>query len=191
MPTALDTRPVRHERVGVAAAAGDLETLAAGRVFALIEAAVRDLPGARDGVGARAPAARILGIRAADLVIVHDGRTPVGAVTLILPPGAAPPDSAARRRVALIAPSGPGEPTLAALLTRLMRFIGHDVPPADVPVLILGEPGLHLDADTADAVLADLVAAAADRAVLLITHRAPTPGADAVLRAADEVHILG
>lgn len=186
MPTVLDTRPIRHERIGVAAA-GDPETLAAGRVFALLEAAIRDLPGARDRGDARAPAAWILGIRPADIVIVHDGRAPIGAVTLILPPGAI----TARQRAALIAPSGPGVPTLAALLARLMRFVGHDVPPAYVPVLVLGEPGHHLEADTADAVLADVVAAAADRAVLLITHQAPTPGADAVLCGADEVHTLG
>jgi thiol reductant ABC exporter CydC subunit len=39
------------------------------------------------------------------------------------------------------------------------------------PVLVLDEPTAHLDARTAEAVVADAVAASAGRAVLLITHR--------------------
>jgi ATP-binding cassette subfamily C protein CydCD len=42
---------------------------------------------------------------------------------------------------------------------------------ADFPVLILDEPGEHLDTPTADAILADLLAASRGRATLLITHR--------------------
>jgi thiol reductant ABC exporter CydC subunit len=42
---------------------------------------------------------------------------------------------------------------------------------ADFPVLILDEPGEHLDTQTADAILADLLATTCDRATLLITHR--------------------
>jgi thiol reductant ABC exporter CydC subunit len=42
---------------------------------------------------------------------------------------------------------------------------------ADFPVLVLDEPGEHLDVETADAFTADLVAAADGRAVLVITHR--------------------
>jgi len=42
---------------------------------------------------------------------------------------------------------------------------------ADFPVLILDEPGEHLDTQTADAIVADLLAATHDRATLLITHR--------------------
>jgi thiol reductant ABC exporter CydC subunit len=42
---------------------------------------------------------------------------------------------------------------------------------ADFPVLILDEPGEHLDAQTADAILADLLASTRDRTTLLITHR--------------------
>ena len=42
---------------------------------------------------------------------------------------------------------------------------------ADAPVLILDEPTSHLDADTAEAFVADALEAAADRSVLLITHR--------------------
>jgi thiol reductant ABC exporter CydC subunit len=42
---------------------------------------------------------------------------------------------------------------------------------ADFPVLILDEPGEHLDALTARAVTAELLDAAAGRSVLLITHR--------------------
>jgi ABC-type transport system involved in cytochrome bd biosynthesis fused ATPase/permease subunit len=185
MPTVFATQPVRHARVGIAVDDGGHESLAAGRVFALLEAAIRDLQGARDRADARVPAARILGIRPAHMVIAHDGRTPIGAVTLIAPSCAAP-----GRRIALIAPVGPGETTLTAVLRRLMRFLGHEVPPPDVPVLTLGAPGAHLTADTADAVLADLVAVAAGRTVLLITHRVPTPGADAVLSGVDEVRIL-
>jgi thiol reductant ABC exporter CydC subunit len=42
---------------------------------------------------------------------------------------------------------------------------------ADFPILILDEPGEHLDTQTADAILADLLAGTRDRATLLITHR--------------------
>ncbi|MCD0448133.1 thiol reductant ABC exporter subunit CydC [Actinocorallia sp. API 0066] len=58
---------------------------------------------------------------------------------------------------------------------------------ADFPVLILDEPDAHLDEDTADRVLTDLLRAAGDRTVLLITHRPGVPGADSVLRHVDEV----
>jgi thiol reductant ABC exporter CydC subunit len=56
---------------------------------------------------------------------------------------------------------------------------------ADFPVVILDEPAEHLDEETADALTADLLAATADRTVLLITHR-PVPPAqvDRVLRLA-------
>jgi ABC-type transport system involved in cytochrome bd biosynthesis fused ATPase/permease subunit len=42
---------------------------------------------------------------------------------------------------------------------------------ADFPVLILDEPGEHLDTQTADAIVADLLSSTRDRATLLITHR--------------------
>jgi thiol reductant ABC exporter CydC subunit len=42
---------------------------------------------------------------------------------------------------------------------------------ADFPVLVLDEPGEHLDAETADAIVADVLEASAERALLLITHR--------------------
>ena len=42
---------------------------------------------------------------------------------------------------------------------------------ADTPVLVLDEPTEHLDDDTAAALTADLLAAASDRTVVLITHR--------------------
>jgi ATP-binding cassette subfamily C protein CydCD len=42
---------------------------------------------------------------------------------------------------------------------------------ADFPVLVVDEPGEHLDTATADALVADLLDAAAGRAVLLITQR--------------------
>jgi thiol reductant ABC exporter CydC subunit len=42
---------------------------------------------------------------------------------------------------------------------------------ADFPILILDEPGEHLDTHTADAVVADLLTSTQDRATLLITHR--------------------
>src|SRR5581483_325583 len=41
---------------------------------------------------------------------------------------------------------------------------------ADFPILILDEPGEHVEAQAAEAILADLLAAAAGRTVLLITH---------------------
>jgi ABC-type transport system involved in cytochrome bd biosynthesis fused ATPase/permease subunit len=42
---------------------------------------------------------------------------------------------------------------------------------ADASVLVLDEPTAHLDPETAQGVIEDAVAAAGDRAVLLITHR--------------------
>jgi thiol reductant ABC exporter CydC subunit len=42
---------------------------------------------------------------------------------------------------------------------------------ADFPVLILDEPGEHLDTPTADAIVADLLSLSSERATLLITHR--------------------
>ncbi len=42
---------------------------------------------------------------------------------------------------------------------------------ADFPLLILDEPGEHLDTPTADAILADLLQITSERATLLITHR--------------------
>ena len=42
---------------------------------------------------------------------------------------------------------------------------------ADFPVLIVDEPGEHLDTLTADALVEDLLACTPERAVLLITHR--------------------
>jgi ABC-type multidrug transport system fused ATPase/permease subunit len=55
---------------------------------------------------------------------------------------------------------------------------------ADFGVMVLDEPGEHLDTATADAIVADLLDAAGERAVLLITHRLTG------LHAADEVIVL-
>ncbi len=55
---------------------------------------------------------------------------------------------------------------------------------ADFPILILDEPGEHLDTQAADAILADLLALTRDRATLLITHRL------AELQEVDEVLVL-
>jgi len=55
---------------------------------------------------------------------------------------------------------------------------------ADFPLLILDEPGEHLDAQTADAIVADLLAVTRDRGTLLITHRL------AGLAEVDEVIVL-
>ena len=55
---------------------------------------------------------------------------------------------------------------------------------AEFPVLVLDEPGEHLDTATADAIVADVLDAAAEQAILLITHR--LAGLDAV----DEVLVL-
>jgi thiol reductant ABC exporter CydC subunit len=53
---------------------------------------------------------------------------------------------------------------------------------ADFPVLILDEPGEHLDTDTADALVADLLDATRGRSTVLITHRlAGLPDVDEVL----------
>jgi len=42
---------------------------------------------------------------------------------------------------------------------------------ADFPILVLDEPGEHLDTPTADAILADVLELTRERATLLITHR--------------------
>ena len=42
---------------------------------------------------------------------------------------------------------------------------------ADAPVLVLDEPTAHLDGPAAERLVQDVLAAARDRAVLLITHR--------------------
>jgi thiol reductant ABC exporter CydC subunit len=55
---------------------------------------------------------------------------------------------------------------------------------ADFPVLILDEPGEHLDTATADAIVAELWASTRERATLLITHRL------AGLEEIDEVLVL-
>jgi ABC-type transport system involved in cytochrome bd biosynthesis fused ATPase/permease subunit len=55
---------------------------------------------------------------------------------------------------------------------------------ADVPVLIVDEPE---DDASSDEGLADLLAAAEDRSLLLVTHRAAVPGATPILRHVDEV----
>jgi thiol reductant ABC exporter CydC subunit len=55
---------------------------------------------------------------------------------------------------------------------------------ARFPLLVLDEPGEHLDTPTADAIVTDLLAASTDAATLLITHRL------AGLREADEVLVL-
>ena len=55
---------------------------------------------------------------------------------------------------------------------------------ADFPVLVLDEPGEHLDASAADAILADLLASTREKGVLLITHRL------AELRELDEALVL-
>jgi len=55
---------------------------------------------------------------------------------------------------------------------------------ADFPVLILDEPAEHLDTATADGIVADMLAATAGAAALLITHRL------AGLEAVDEVIVL-
>jgi thiol reductant ABC exporter CydC subunit len=55
---------------------------------------------------------------------------------------------------------------------------------ADFPVLVVDEPGEHLDIATGDAIVADLLTSTARQAILLITHRL------AGLEAVDEVIVL-
>ena len=55
---------------------------------------------------------------------------------------------------------------------------------ADFPVLVVDEPGEHLDIAAADALVADLLATRATQATLLITHRL------AGLQAVDEIIVL-
>jgi thiol reductant ABC exporter CydC subunit len=55
---------------------------------------------------------------------------------------------------------------------------------ADAPVLVLDEPTAHLDPATADALMEDVLGAAEERTVLLITHRQEG------LARMDEVHTL-
>jgi ABC-type transport system involved in cytochrome bd biosynthesis fused ATPase/permease subunit len=52
---------------------------------------------------------------------------------------------------------------------------------ADVPIILVDEP------EEPDEGLADLLAAAEDRSLLLVTHRAAVPGATPILRHLDEV----
>jgi ABC-type bacteriocin/lantibiotic exporter with double-glycine peptidase domain len=42
---------------------------------------------------------------------------------------------------------------------------------SEAPVLLLDEPTSHLDPETAEALVRDVLVAARDRAVLLVTHR--------------------
>jgi ABC-type transport system involved in cytochrome bd biosynthesis fused ATPase/permease subunit len=58
---------------------------------------------------------------------------------------------------------------------------------ADVPILILDDPD---DGHADDSVLTELLAAAEDRTLLLVTHRAALPGAAPILRHVDEVITL-
>ena len=55
---------------------------------------------------------------------------------------------------------------------------------ADAPVLVLDEPTAHLDPATAEAIMDDVLGAAEERTVLLITHRQEG------LAQMDEVHTL-
>jgi ABC-type multidrug transport system fused ATPase/permease subunit len=55
---------------------------------------------------------------------------------------------------------------------------------ADFPILVVDEPGEHLDTRTADALVADLLETTSRHAVLLITHRL------AGLEGVDEVIVL-
>ncbi|MGB0096352.1 MAG: thiol reductant ABC exporter subunit CydC [Solirubrobacteraceae bacterium] len=55
---------------------------------------------------------------------------------------------------------------------------------ADFPMLVLDEPGEHLDTATADALVSDVLEATSEQSVLLITHRL------AGLEAVDEVIVL-
>lgn len=55
---------------------------------------------------------------------------------------------------------------------------------ADFPILVLDEPGEHLDVETADALTADLLDVTAGRTTLLITHRLTG------LEAVDEILLL-
>ncbi len=55
---------------------------------------------------------------------------------------------------------------------------------ADFPILVLDEPGEHLDAETADALTRDLLSATTGRTTLLITHRL------AALESVDEIVVL-
>ena len=56
---------------------------------------------------------------------------------------------------------------------------------SEAPVLVLDEPTAHLDSETAEALVRDMLEAAEGRSVLLITHR--PEGLDLV----DEVVVMG
>ena len=55
---------------------------------------------------------------------------------------------------------------------------------ADFPILVLDEPGEHLDAETVDVLTRDLLSATTGRTTLLITHRL------AALESVDEIVVL-
>ena len=61
---------------------------------------------------------------------------------------------------------------------------------ADVPILILDDPYDSDEAHADDALLAELLTAAEDRTLLLVTRRAAVPGAAPILRHVDEVITL-
>jgi ABC-type transport system involved in cytochrome bd biosynthesis fused ATPase/permease subunit len=58
---------------------------------------------------------------------------------------------------------------------------------ADLPILIMDDPQ---DDESSGALLAELLDAAKDRTLLLVTHRAAIPGAEPILRHVDEVVTL-
>jgi ABC-type transport system involved in cytochrome bd biosynthesis fused ATPase/permease subunit len=58
---------------------------------------------------------------------------------------------------------------------------------ADVPIIIVDDPD---DGRAGDSVLTELLSAAEDRTLLLVTHRAAVPGAAPILRHVDEVITL-
>ena len=85
-----------------------------------------------------------------------------------------------RRSRGLDTEAGPAAAASPAAQRRRIALARADL--AGFPLLILDEPGEHLDAATADAIVAD--ALAGDRGTLLITHRL------AGLEAMDEIVVL-
>ena len=83
-------------------------------------------------------------------------------------------------RLDLAREAGPGGHRLSGGERRRIALARAEL--ARFPLLILDEPGEHLDAPTADAILAD--ALRTDRGMLLITHRL------AGLEAMDEIVVL-
>lgn len=83
-----------------------------------------------------------------------------------------------------------GRPPITAFRTAQARLAAARALLAEFPIVLFEEPDAHLDPATAEALLTDLLAAAGNRSVMLMTRRAEFPGADPVFKQVDETVTL-